>query len=221
MIGIGITTHNRRSTALHAIREIKRLAPEGSKVVIVDDASDIPFPGVDYRFEQNAGIAKVKNKCFELLEGCEHIFLFDDDVFPIYEDWHLPYVNSGINHLSFTFKRPELFTFIGKQYPYTCYELPCGLMLYYTKKCLEAVGGFDEEYKGYGFEHVDLSKRIFNAGLTQAPFIDYANSLNLFYSFDYLKSIQPSSRNRGLTIPANRIRYESLGDSQEFKPYKS
>ena len=60
MIGIGITTHNRRSTALHAIREIKRLAPQGSKVVVVDDASDVPFPGADYRFEQNAGIAKAK-----------------------------------------------------------------------------------------------------------------------------------------------------------------
>lgn len=226
MIGIGITTHNRRETALYAISEIKRMAPQGSKVVIVDDASDIPYPGADFRFEQNAGIAKAKNKCFELLEGCEHVFLFDDDVFPIKEGWYKPYVYPDINHMCFTFKRPITVEFeshylFGSKLPYICYELPCGLMLYYKSICLETVGGFDEEYNGYGYEHVDLSKRIFNAGLTLAPFMDYSDSLSLFYSYDYLRQIQPSSKNRALTIPANKLRYDALGDSKEFKPYKS
>lgn len=216
MIGIGITTHNRRQTALHAIGEIKRLAPEGSKVVIVDDASDIPYPCADFRFEENAGIAKAKNKCFELLEGCDHLFLFDDDVYPTRSDWYMFYTRNFQEHLAFTFNR----TITGSFGDYNCYELPCGLMLYYTRKCIDAVGGFDEDYKGYGFEHVDLSKRIFNAGLTIAPFMDYADSLDLFYSYDYHRRIQPSSYNRGQSIPANRLRYESLGSSKEFKPFK-
>jgi hypothetical protein len=26
--------------------------------------------------------------------GCEHLFLFDDDAWPIADNWHLPYIES-------------------------------------------------------------------------------------------------------------------------------
>src|SRR5690606_4684793 len=95
-IGIGLTTHNRRDVLKKSLSFHKKHLPKGAKLIVVDDASEIPVKGVDFRFEHNAGIAASKNKCIELLEGCEHIFLFDEDCWPITDDWHLPYINSGI-----------------------------------------------------------------------------------------------------------------------------
>lgn len=59
------------------------------------------MPEATYRFEENVGIARHKNKCLELLAdaGCEHLFLFDDDAYPLVEDWWRPYVDSPEPHL--------------------------------------------------------------------------------------------------------------------------
>lgn len=43
-IGIGITTHNRYDVFSKTLVEIKRLAPAGAEIVVVDDASDKPVP---------------------------------------------------------------------------------------------------------------------------------------------------------------------------------
>ena len=82
-IGIGITTHNRYEVFTHTLKKIREFAPLGTKIAIVDDASKAPVPEATYRFNTNVGIAVAKNKCFELLEDCEHIFLFDDDTYPL------------------------------------------------------------------------------------------------------------------------------------------
>ena len=103
-IGIGITTHNRYDVFSKTLAEIKRLAPAGAEIVVVDDASDKPVPEATYRFARNVGIAAAKNKCFELLEGCDHIFLFDDDTYPVIEGWHQPYVASHEPHLMYIFQ---------------------------------------------------------------------------------------------------------------------
>src|SRR5690606_10124331 len=81
-IGVGITTHNRPEIFAKTLAEMRKHLPPGAKLVVVDDASKEPVAEADYRFEENAGIARAKNKCLELLDGCEHIFLFDDDCYP-------------------------------------------------------------------------------------------------------------------------------------------
>ena len=102
-IGIAITTRNRRDIFQKTYAEIKRFAPSNSVLVVVDDASSVPCPEATFRFEQNVGIARAKNKCFELLykAGCEHFFLFDDDCYPKCEDWYRPYVESREPHLNY------------------------------------------------------------------------------------------------------------------------
>jgi glycosyltransferase involved in cell wall biosynthesis len=226
-IGIGITTHNRNKAAEHTIEQIKRLAPKGAKIVIVDDASNKPNKYADFVFKSNVGIAAAKNKCFELLDNCDYIFLFDDDCYPIVEDWHLPYINSGENHLMMIFdklhngkpngnrKRTDLGNL-------SIYENPCGCMLFYTKKCLQLVGGMDTEYGKWGFEHADLSVRIFNAGLTKFKFVDVKNSLELFYSHDYYISVERSvpANIRNEHIRQNQAKYNRLGKSKHYIDYK-
>src|SRR5690606_33861640 len=138
----------------------------------VDDASDVPVKGATFRFEYNAGIAAAKNKCIELLDDCEHIFLFDSDTYPVVRNWHLPYIDSGVKQLSFTFDRLADGRANGRKLirehisTLKEYASPCGCMLYIHKSVVETIGGFDVDYPQWGMEHVDYSNRAYNAGLT-------------------------------------------------------
>ena len=89
-IGIGITTHNRKDVFEKTFEEIKKYAPAGAEIVVVDDASTAPVAGATYRFSENVGIARAKNKCMELLynAGCDHFFLFDDDTYPVHRGYN-------------------------------------------------------------------------------------------------------------------------------------
>jgi GT2 family glycosyltransferase len=153
-----------------------------------------------------------------LLDDCEHIFLFDDDTFPKVDSWFTPYVFSGVNHLSYTFGRKVL----NQRNGLTEYELPCGCMLYINRKCLDIVGGFDTDFEGYSYEHVNYSQRVFNAGLTPARFLDVTLSKDYIYSMDEHKQIvsSVSQLDRGLGIQANWHLFMKNRDSKEWKPYK-
>lgn len=224
-IGIALTTHNRNEIAEETLRQIRLFAPPESKIVLVDDASKKPFKGATYRFNVNVGIATAKNKCLELLDDCDYIFLFDDDCYPKQKDWYLPYINSGINHLSFTFGslrngRKNGNNVLMKHKGIVSYSNPCGCMLFFTSKCLEVVGGFNIDYDTYSYEHVDLSNRIFNAGLTPARFLDVDGSIDLFHSLDYEGNIPSSVNNKSQYFAVNKSLYDRNIKSKDFHPYK-
>lgn len=232
-LGIGLTTHNRPEVLAKALEHQLKFLPEGAVLVVVDDASHPPAkaPGATlFRFHHNAGISAAKNKCIEMLmdAGCTHFFLFDDDSWPITDDWHLPYINSGIKHLSFTFPRLANGRQNGRRLLSTSrglaeYGSPCGCMLYFTREVVEVVGGFDVDYPQWGMEHVDFSNRAFNAGLTPKKFLDLADSQKLLHSMDQAQETKGSvpASVKQWTIPANRLRFSQRRASKEFMPYSS
>jgi len=198
-IGIGITTYGNRKTP--ALEMIRKYTPN-AKIVTVDCK----------------GIAKAKNMCLALLDDCEHIFLADDDTFPIVDKWYEPYINAGIPNLCYTFDRKVLSIKNGLKE----HELPCGCMIYINRKCLDVVGGFDEDFTCYAYEHVNYSQRVFNAGLQYAPFLDVVDSHLLIHSMDEHKEIKSSvsQSERSLGIQANRPLFMKNRFSKEFKKYK-
>lgn len=226
-IGIAITTHNRPYIAQQTFDILHRNRPENSVFGIVDDASvNPPFgyrtnqPNV-FRFENRVGVSMAKNKCLELLHnaGCTHFFLFDDDCRPIADNWWLPYVNSGLNHACWNYNR-ELIAcnYAYKEKPaYNEYKKPNGCMLYFTRECINIAGGWDLDFKGYGFEHVSLSDRVYNIGLTPARYIDVPDSKGLFELANCESSFTNSDRAQ---IPNNLHLYQQKFYSKEFKPYK-
>lgn len=228
-IGIAITVHNRNETAKITIDKIKSLSPKNSVIVIVDDASEIPYDGADYRFKSNAGIAVAKNKCIELLydAGCTHLFLFDDDVYPLVKDWHLKYINTGINHLCFSFDkfsngRPNGRIINSQFNGLVEYHEPCGCMLYLTRECIDKVGGMDPGFGKWGYEHVGYSMRIHNAGLTPKPFLDIENSTDVLYSLDWDQTIKRSvsTHDRIRHIPKNQAKYRSEIKSSKYIEFR-
>jgi glycosyltransferase involved in cell wall biosynthesis len=232
-IGIGITTHNRYDIFKKTFEEMKRFAPANAKIVVVDDASDKPVPETTYRFSQNAGIARAKNKCFELLynAGCEHFFLFDDDCYPVVEDWYKPYIESKEPHLNYIFEefsgtnRPVLndTLLLYKDSAIKAYSHVRGCMCYYKRICLDVCGGMSPLFGKWGYEHPDLSNRIYNAGLTTFRYMDVPDSGKLFYSRDEHtgnaeSTVQGEARKECITT--NSKIYDARKDITEYVEFR-
>lgn len=194
-IGVAVTTHNRAATATEAINNILENSIN-AYVVVVDDASTVPFTHdrVEiFRFDTQQGIAKSKNKCLELLmdKGVEHLFLFDDDCWPISQNWMQPYIDNREPHLCYLFKDrnsrgqpldvPRTTYDDGTTY---ALENPRGCMMYLHRSVIEKIGGYRPEFGIWGHEHAEYSLRAHAAGLTLQPFQDVCSSDSLIYAID-------------------------------------
>lgn len=228
-IAIIISTRNREKIFKKSYKEWVKHLPRNAFVMVVDDASDKPYHPADHRFTHNVGIAKTKNKCIELAynSGAEHIFLADDDVYPVVKDWHKPYINSGKNHLCMIFSHFADGSSNGnkllKQENGISYYLnPTGMLLYFRRKVFDKVGGMDTAYGMWGYEHVDFSQRIFNVGLTDHPFMDVTDSHKLFYSYDHHRAVNRSVPVdvRVNQINVNKKRFKMSKDSKEYIPFQ-
>jgi glycosyltransferase involved in cell wall biosynthesis len=225
-IGLAFTEFNRYEIFKRSYNATMKLLPPNCEVVVVDDGSNKPVPEATYRFEKNSGIAKAKNKCLELLylAGCEHIFLFDSDTYPLKEEWWKPYVESKEPHLMYIFKDFATGHSLGdtkliyKDSEKVAYDHPRGCMLYFHRSCLEKVGGMDTVFTKWGFEHGNLSDRIFMAGMTSFRYMDVVNSKGLFYSDD------EQTRNANSTVVGKERREcieknKGLYNERKFKSY--
>ena len=215
MIGIGICTFNRNKILNETISKIRQFTSLPYKLVIVDDGSPISAKQATFRFEKNQGSPIAKNKCLELLDDCEHIFLFDDDTYPIKEGWQQAYIGSGVKHLNYTFKYQH--TIVDNM---RHLENPNGCMMYIHSSVLKKVGGFDTGFIKYGYWHGAYSNRVFNAGLIPHPFMDLVDSKEYIYCHDQSPGNRSATLNRSSFIPQNRRRYHEKIDSTEYISYK-
>lgn len=229
-IAICITTRNRYEVFKNSLYYHGKYRPDGSMLFVVDDASNKPvrIGGNFYRFDENVGIAKAKNKCLELAynAGAEHIFLFDSDCYPISQGWEKDYINSGDNHLMYQFKLPGKpqsdMRELERDDKLISYSHTRGAMIYVTKKVLETVGGFDEEY-GTFFEHPDYTNRIHNAGMTKYRAADVIGSDKLFYCLDQDGAVESSISDevKKANWRKNYLLYCKNKKSKEFKEYRN
>ena len=195
-MGIAITTHNRPDVLKRAIEQQMKHLPAGALVVVIDDGSKpaavVPNGVQLLRHETSLGIVASKNASLSALmdAGCEHLFLWDDDAWPIADNWHLPYIESPEPHLAYQFLdlagRNKL-NDMAVQYrddKHIAYTGQRGVMLYYHRSAIEKVGGFDPVYGRGMYEHPDLALRIYNAGLSTWAFADVVGSEKLIHSLD-------------------------------------
>lgn len=225
-IGVAMTTYNRREVALNAIDKWRSYMPDNSIIIIVDDGSTTPFPNATFRFARNKGIAVAKNKCLELLidAGCEHLFLVDDDIWPISSNWWGPYISSPEPHLQMLFNYDNndvknvghIRTIDGHE----VWDLTRGCMLYFERRVIDKVGGFNPLFKKYGYEHVELSDRIHRLGFTSNAYMDVIGSSSLFYSMDKYGDVCSSVPNQKMYTKDNVRLMRRLSASIDFVPYR-
>lgn len=168
-IGVGITFYNRplhREYWSHVWHSF--VGPDVVYVTAIDTDKD------------RKGIAARKNECLKKLyeAGCEYIFLFDEDCFPVRKNWAEYFIEAskqtGLEHFQLQVasnatkvtqvaQDDEIENPIQVEF----FDNSNGCFLFMTKRCIEKVGGFNEAYGTYGHEHADYSKRIHQAGLTK------------------------------------------------------
>jgi len=182
-IGIGITTFNRPEVLEFTLSQFRKFG--GGDIVVVDDCStqDYPkLPCIFYRNPERLGIAKSKNKCISLLKGFDLIFLFDDDCFPIAENWWMPFIEGGMHHYVFANeKRIKVKHHAGKN---TFWHDTLGCCLMIDQEVLRTVGGMDNRFGIWGYEHCEYTQRIFKAGLIPAPYITPKDISQYIWAFD-------------------------------------
>lgn len=223
-IGVAVTTRNRPDVFAQSLQHHREHLPPNAVLVVVDDASDKPVAEADFRFDQRVGVARAKNKCLEMLDdaGVEHFFLFDDDTWPVSDNWWQPYIESPEPHLMYCFEWDGGPPVVATDGQHTAWAHPCGPMLYAHRSVLDAVGGMDAAYGTWGHEHVDWSNRIHNAHLTVWRFADVAGSGELLFCLDQIGTERSvSDDERRTQIEANTAYYLTQIDSAAFKPYRT
>lgn len=187
--GVAITTRNRPEQLAASLAAWRRHTPSSAPIIVVDDQSTPPAPEAHHRFDRNVGIAVAKNKSIELLlkAGVEHLFLADDDCYPLRDEWWQPYLKSPERHLFAVFTAPTLkssqIDAIYADTDHVAYTATRGYFLYIHRSVIDRIGGFDTRFHN-AFEHVEYTLRAHNAGLTTWPYQDVAGSHQLIFCED-------------------------------------
>ena len=216
-VGAAITTRNRSKVLEIGLAHFKEFSKKLDRLVVVDDCSDeeervivrrlledFPIPVVYRESEVRLGISKAKNACLAAMQDLDHVFLFDDDAWPVQEDWEEWWVQSslesGIHHTMWmadcdkypnanldglrAVVRPA--QEIGEKL--VAYTNCLGLLMYCSRHCLNLVGGFDPDFPNvYGYEHAQFSHRCRMAGVTSHfDYVTLKNCEEYIYSLDIM-----------------------------------
>lgn len=168
-------------------------------------------------------IANDKNRLIKILydAGCDYMFIFDDDCFPIKPGWEKFFIDAslktGVQH--FNLCRPEHQTRIGANEDITLWSTGTGCMLFLTRKCIDIVGYMNPAYGKYGYEHCAYSLRIQKAGLTPAWYVSANGWEEFIYSWDlqgdmpgFTKIPARTEEERTALIAANEAEWQKERD---------
>ncbi len=215
-IGIAFITCNREEfleqSVLSFSSDIEEL--NNAMVIIVNDGKPLKgkFKNV-INNKKNIGVGKSKNKALKQLyrEGCNHIFIIEDDIIKktassknVFNEYIKHSKLTGIQHFMFGYHGPANKGNISKGSPLprsvieysenvkVLLNLHCvGAFCYYTAECIKQAGFIDEAYTN-AFEHVDHSYMIAKANLIPGywwwPDID-----NSYEILDEIKCSEESS----------------------------
>jgi GT2 family glycosyltransferase len=206
-VGIGVTTYNRPECLKeclehifkHTMSDIYLLTDydkcvnsltnqhdfdlgknlEQIKIYVADDSNE------------RKGVAFRKNECLRALKDCDYVFLFDDDVKIIKDNWIEFFVNSGEKHL--LFMNNKLHNKWNLPNGNIFFYKDCGgAFMFFTKEVIEQHGYMDETFGMYGFEHAEYSSRILG-GHGKYPMLN--GTEKYIYSEDYSNPLHKSSIN--------------------------
>lgn len=194
-VGVGIITCNRPDYLRNLLNTLVDCESSIDELVVINDGRPITdfdlFFGTWIDNEVNLGVGKSKNKAMQHLldEGCDYIFIIEDDMIIKNKDIFNAYIKAsdltGIQHFNFgpgtPFNRtqsivnydlhnrefldnnskpnPKAIIEYTKDVQIDLYEHVAGVFSFFTKEILLTVGLHNESYKN-AWEHVDHTFRI-------------------------------------------------------------
>lgn len=174
VVGVSISTYQRPDILAKALAGWAKYLPD---VLVV--THDVNGDGV--AATKNRGIAALMDA------GCEHLFLADDDMWPVSDRWRL-YIEDPQPHLMHCWGKRRLIADDGY---YTTWLHPRGVLLYVHRTVIERVGGMRLDFgpRGGG-EHAEFSTRVHNAGLTTHRYQDLSSAKQgIWHCADYQRSV--------------------------------
>lgn len=214
-IGVGVITFNRLTLFIKCIESI----PPVERLVVVNDGD--PYPESSYpqtitkiiQHHRNKGVGTSKNDALKYLmdEGCEHIFLCEDDIriknSNVFHNYIRTAKQASMPHLNYGLHGPANKTVEGKPNPrkviqmtpedrIVFYRYPVGAFSYYHRTIIEKVGFIDEFYKNV-HEHVDHTLKIIKAGY-HPPFGWFSD---IEHSDHFIEDLDPNLNNSGHRKP--------------------
>jgi len=150
-IGIGVTTYKRPRCLAKWKEQVEKTYTNDNVVIYVAEDT----------VEDRKGVAYRKNECLRALKDCDYVFLFDDDCYPIQAGWIKFFINSGYEHLIYC--HPKFHGLKTETDDLLIYNDCGGVFMFMQKSAIERVGGFNEDFGLYGFEHAEYSNRILNS----------------------------------------------------------
>jgi GT2 family glycosyltransferase len=182
--------------------------------------------------KKNLGVGKSKNIAIRQLldQGCDHIFLIEDDIYikdaSVFQKYIEASKATGIQHFNFSQHGIMNKTFDGLSKPnprmivkYGDIQVPLyphcvGAFSYFSRKCLETVGLMDEEYYN-ACEHMDHTLEIIKAGM-HPPFWFFADIEN---SWEYLGDEPWSLQQSTISSKADHSEVMRAADQVFFKKH--
>ena len=142
----------------------------------LDDLDRSGYEWIETHFgliaNENRGVAANKNRLLVHFRNCDLVFIAEDDISFLKEGWIDLYQKAveetGYQHFNFIVsdycKGISTIDTFGQTRLGHCQNLS-GVLMVFTKACIRKVGGFNLLFKGYGYEHVDYTKRSILAKL--------------------------------------------------------
>lgn len=171
-IGVGISTTPNRS-----IHENVYKYKDPSTDIFVFNDSD------------RKGVSFSRNTLLTLMKDYDHIFLMDDDVYPMMHGWEKYFIEQCAQHDVHYSSLPEAFKskLLSVDGEMGRWDNGIGAFTYQTKHALEVIGGYNTAYNRYGFEDTGRSFRARRAGLSGGEFnscpirsLAYIHSMDVF-----------------------------------------
>jgi glycosyltransferase involved in cell wall biosynthesis len=177
-VGIGIVTYNRREILSGTIDTVRAFTRQPNAALVVADDGSTDGTQAMLREKQvpmitgsNRGIAWNKNRALFLLShmlGCETVILLEDDMHPTRTGWEAAWMNAARRwgHVNYAGKwmRDRFISGSGtSDDPYICKDITAQCASF-SSVALTYGGYFDPRFTGYGYEHVEHSRRLVRVG---------------------------------------------------------
>jgi hypothetical protein len=100
-------------------------------------------------------------------EGCDYLFLFDDDCYPIMVGWERYFIDQHLASGLHFFGIPEVFKSkpLALHQEIVRWDSIVGCFSFQTRKLMEVVGYYNVAYQRYGYEDAARNRRCIRSGL--------------------------------------------------------
>lgn len=177
---------------------------------------------------QKQGAAYCRNEVLHSLyqSGCEHFFIFDDDVWPLRHDWQMRVVrmasSASVNALGNIHPFDTTPSGFDPDSGTLLYPGATTAFLYLTRHALETAGYFDEAFGSYGPEDCEYIYRLHAlglGGLRVAPELLALIHVEDFYACFQNSLFSPDEKAQGTKTGWDRLSRRIATGEIRFMPY--